>query len=154
MLKKFLITIVLIFSITSCETSEDNKLFGQILGAGLGALVGYQFGSGIGGALSIAGGTIMGGLIGGEIAELLNENENLQYGQATEEVLENSKDNETANWKSEDNKNLSGEITPLTSFEKDGKYCRNIRQTINDDNSKKAMTSTFCRDDNDNWLAI
>jgi surface antigen len=154
MLKKFLITIVLIFSITSCETSEDNKLFGQILGAGLGVLVGYQFGSGIGGALSIAGGTIIGGLIGGEIAELLNENENLQYGQATEEVLENSKDNETANWKSEDNKNLSGEITPLASFEKEGKYCRNVRQTINDDNSKKAMTSTFCRDDNGNWLAI
>ena len=134
--------------------SEDNKLFGQILGAGLGALVGYQFGSGIGGALSIAGGTIMGGLIGGEIAELLNDNENLQYGQATKKVLENSKDNETANWKSEDNKNLSGEITPLTSFEKDGKYCRNIRQTINDDNSKKAITSTFCRDDNGNWQAI
>ena len=154
MVKRFLITIIMIFSITSCETSEDNKLFGQILGAGLGALVGYQFGSGIGGALSIAGGTIMGGLIGGEIAELLNDNENLQYGQATKKVLENSKDNETANWKSEDNKNLSGEITPLTSFEKDGKYCRNIRQTINDDNSKKAITSTFFRDDNGNWQAI
>ena len=154
MVKKFLITIILIFSITSCETSEDNKLFGQILGAGLGALVGYQFGSGIGGALSIAGGTIIGGLIGGEIAELLNDNENLQYGQATKEVLENSKDNETANWKSEDNENLSGEITPLTSFEKEGKYCRNIQQTINDDNSKKVMTSTFCRNDNGNWQAI
>ena len=154
MVKRFLITIIKIFSITSCETSEDNKLFGQILGAGLGALVGYQFGSGIGGALSIAGGTIMGGLIGGEIAELLNDNENLQYGQATKKVLENRKDNEPANWKSEDNKNLSGEITPMTSFEKDGKYCRNIRQTINDDNSKKAITSTFCRDDNGNWQAI
>ena len=94
MIKKFLITIIVIFSITSCETSEDNKLFGQILGAGLGALVGYQFGSGIGGALSIAGGTIIGGLIGGEIAELLNDNENRQYGEATKEVLENNKDNE------------------------------------------------------------
>ena len=144
----------MIFSITSCETSEDNKLFGQILGAGLGALVGYQFGSGIGGALSIAGGTIIGGLIGGEIAELLNENESLQYGQTTEEVLENSKDNETANWKSEDNKNLSGEITPLTSFEKEGKYCRNVRQTINNENSEKTMTSIFCRDDNGIWQAI
>ena len=87
MVKRFLITIIMIFSITSCETSEDNKLFGQILGAGLGALVGYQFGSGIGGALSIAGGTIVGGLIGGEIAELLNDNENLKYGQATKKSL-------------------------------------------------------------------
>ena len=154
MIKKFLLVIILIFSITSCETSEDNKLFGQILGAGLGALVGYQFGSGIGGALSIAGGTIVGGLIGGEIAELLSDNENLKYGQATKKVLENNKDNETAYWKSEDNKNLSGEITPLTSFEKEGKYCRNIRQTINDDNSKKTITSSFCRNDNGNWQAI
>ena len=43
------------FSLSSCETNgENNKIIGQIIGLGLGALVGYQFGSGVGGALAIS----------------------------------------------------------------------------------------------------
>ena len=101
MFRKFIIPVLFVFTLSSCETTEENnKIIGQILGAGIGALVGYQFGSGVGGALAIAGGTILGGLIGGEIAEMLSEDEQMEFGKVTEDALENKDMGETSNWTS------------------------------------------------------
>ena len=64
-------------------TEENNKIIGQILGAGIGALVGYHwFWSGR--SSCNCWGTILGGLIGGEIAEMLSEDEQMEFGKATE----------------------------------------------------------------------
>ena len=64
MCKKFISFLFILFTLSSCETVDDSKLLGKIIGSGLGALVGFQFGSGVGGALFIAGGTVLGGFIG------------------------------------------------------------------------------------------
>ena len=87
--KKYTALILITITLSSCSQRDEGTLLGNILGAGLGALVGFQFGSGVGGALSIAGGTIIGGLIGGEIANQLTENEQKEYGKATQELLTN-----------------------------------------------------------------
>ena len=94
----------------------------------MGALVGYQFGSGVGGALLAIAGTILGGLIGGEIAEMLSEDEQMEFGQVTEDALENRDMGETSNWTSSLSADTTGEVSVTQSFELKQKPCKKIKQ--------------------------
>ena len=112
------------FTLSSCETTDDSKLLGKIIGSGLGALVGFQFGSGVGGALFIAGGTVIGGFIGNEIAEELSDKELSEYGNATKDALNNENtNNEPKKWVNKDETKL-GKIIPLNLYEKNKFMCR------------------------------
>ena len=153
MCKRFLITLILLFAISSCETADENKLLGKIIGSGLGALVGFQFGSGVGGALFIAGGTVIGGFIGNEIAEELSENELSEYGNATKDALNENTNNEPKKWVNKEKTKL-GKITPLNSFKKKELLCRDIEQKLTLNGKEKISTSTFCRSNEGNWEII
>ena len=153
MYKSFLITLILIFSLSSCETADDNKLLGKIIGSGLGALVGFQFGSGVGGALFIAGGTVIGGFIGNEIAKQLNEKELSEYGNATKDALNENIDNESTNWANKDKTKL-GKITPLNRYEKNKLLCRDLEQNLTFEDKEKRSVSTFCKNNKGNWQII
>ena len=127
MCQKFISSLIILFTLSSCETVDDNKLLGKIIGSGLGALVGFQFGSGLGGALFIAGGTVIGGFIGNEIAEELSEKELSEYGNATKDALDKNVDNETKNWINQ-NKTKIGKITPLNRYKKKSFYAETLNK--------------------------
>ena len=156
MCKKFILTFILIFTLSSCETTENNKLLGKIIGSGLGALVGFQFGSGVGGALFIAGGTVLGGFIGNEIAEELSESEISEYGNATKDALDENVNNKPKKWANKD-KTILGEITPLNRYKSNESVCRDIEQKLTFhglDGKEKSSISTFCKNNKGNWQII
>tara|TARA_B100000963_G_scaffold329458_1_gene318789 strand:+ start:571 stop:1032 length:462 start_codon:yes stop_codon:yes gene_type:complete len=153
MCKRLLITLILIFAFSSCETANDNKLLGKIIGSGLGALVGFQFGSGVGGALFIAGGTVIGGFIGNEIAEQLSEKELSEYGNATKDALDENINNEPTNWANKDKTKL-GKITPLNRYEKNKILCRDLEQNLTFGDVEKKSISTFCKNKKGKWQII
>ena len=153
MCKKILITLILLFTLSSCETADEKKLLGKIIGSGLGALVGFQFGSGVGGALFIAGGTVLGGFIGNEIAEELSEKELSEYGNATKDALNENTNNESKKWVNKEKTKL-GKITPLNSYKNKELLCRDIEQKLTFNDKEKISTSTFCRNDEGNWEII
>ena len=153
MCKKFLITLILLFTLTSCETVDDNKLLGKIIGSGLGALVGFQFGSGVGGALFIAGGTVLGGFIGNEIAEELSEKELSEYGNATKDALDKNANNNPKMWANKDETKL-GKIIPLNLYEKNKLMCRDIEQNLTSDGIETKSFLTFCRNNKGDWKMI
>ena len=153
MCKKILITLTFLFTLSSCETADENKLLGKIIGSGLGALVGFQFGSGVGGALFIAGGTVLGGFIGNEIAEELSEKELSEYGNATKDALNENTNNESKKWVNKEKTKL-GKITPLNSYKNKELLCRDIEQKLTFNDKEKISTSTFCRNDEGNWEII
>tara|TARA_B100000963_G_scaffold292823_1_gene263104 strand:+ start:95 stop:565 length:471 start_codon:yes stop_codon:yes gene_type:complete len=156
MCKKFVLTFILLFTLSSCETTDNNKLLGKIIGSGLGALVGFQFGSGVGGALFIAGGTVLGGYIGNEIAEELSESEISGYGNATKDALDKNINNESIEWTNKDKTKL-GKITPLNRYNSDESVCRDIEQklTFHGLNGKeRSSISTFCKNNKGNWQII
>ena len=144
--KKYTALILITITLSSCSQRDEGTLLGNILGAGIGALVGFQFGSGVGGALSIAGGTIIGGLIGGEIANQLTENEQKEYGKATQELLTNENNIKTINWTSQDDGTKTGKITELNTFIKDKRNCKDIEQSIRIQGIEKFKVTTFCED--------
>ena len=156
MCKKILLTFILLFTLSSCETTDNNKLLGKIIGSGLGALVGFQFGSGVGGALFIAGGTVLGGYIGNEIAEELSESEISEYGNATKDALDKNINNESIEWTNKDKTKL-GKITPLNRYNSDESVCRDIEQKLTFhglDGKERSSISTFCKNNKGNWQII
>ena len=156
MCKKFMLTFILLFTLLSCETTENNKLLGKIIGSGLGALVGFQFGSGVGGALFIAGGTVIGGFIGNEIAEELSESEISEYGNATKDALDENVNNKPKKWANKD-KTILGEITPLNRYKSNESVCRDIEQKLTFhglDGKERSSISTFCKNNKGSWQII
>ena len=156
MCKKFVLTFILLFTLSSCETTDNNKLLGKIIGSGLGALVGFQFGSGVGGALFIAGGTVLGGYIGNEIAEELSESEISEYGNATKDALDENINNEPKKWTNKDKTKL-GKITPLNRYKSNESVCRDIEQKLTFhglDGKERSSISTFCKNNKGNWQII
>ena len=151
--KKIITSLFLLFTLTSCETADDNKLLGKIIGSGLGALVGFQFGSGVGGALFIAGGTVLGGFIGNEIAEELSEKELSEYGNATKDALDKNANNNPKMWANKDETKL-GKIIPLNLYEKNKFMCRDVEQNLTSDGIETRSFSTFCKNNKGDWKMI
>ena len=151
--KKIIASLFLLFTITSCESANDNKLIGKIIGSGLGALVGFQFGSGVGGALFIAGGTVLGGFIGNELAEELSEKELSEYGNATKDALDKNANNNPKMWANKDETKL-GKIIPLNLYEKNKLMCRDIEQNLTSDGIETKSFLTFCRNNKGDWKMI
>ena len=156
MCKNFILTFILLFTLSSCETPDNKRLLGKIIGSGLGALVGFQFGSGVGGALFIAGGTVLGGYIGNEIAEELSESEISEYGNATKVALDKNINNESIEWTNKDKTKL-GKITPLNRYNSNESVCRDIEQKLTFhglDGKERSSISTFCKNNKGSWQII
>ena len=103
--------IILIFLIIgSCANKEDNKLFGQILGSAAGAYLGSKFGSGVGKDLSMIFGGAVGFLIGGKIAEILDDEEEQDFNETISKSLNENKDLEVEEWMSSKNNDTKAEV--------------------------------------------
>ena len=142
------------FFIFSCANKEDNKLIGQILGSAAGAYLGSKFGSGVTRDLSTIFGGAVGFLIGGKIAEILDDDEKKDFNETISNSLEDNKDLEVEEWQSNKNKETKAEIIPLNKYELDEKTCRDFKKIISKDKKIIEEESTACRDENGNWRVI
>lgn len=148
--------IILIFFliISSCANKEDNKLFGQILGSAAGAYLGSKFGSGVGKDLSMIFGGAVGFLIGGKIAEILNDEEEQDFNETISKSLNENKDLEVEEWMSSKNNDTKAEVIPLNKYEIEEKTCRDFKKIITNEGKTIEEDSTACRDEDGNWRVI
>ena len=148
--------IILIFFliISSCANKEDNKLFGQILGSAAGAYLGSKFGSGVGKDLSMIFGGAVGFLIGGKIAEILDDEEEQDFNETISKSLNENKDLEVEEWMSSKNNDTKAEVIPLNKYEIEEKTCRDFKKIITKEGKTFEEDSTACRDEDGNWRVI
>ena len=141
-------------SCTSCETAEDKKLFGQIIGAAVGGYVGSKIGSGVSNQITTAVGVAVGAIIGTKIASVLDDSDKESYSSQVSETLEKNPDNVQSEWISPNETDTSATIKPFNEFKKDGALCRDFEQVITKDGKNFIEKSTACRDESGNWLVV
>ena len=146
--------IILILFITACENNKDKKLLGQIIGTALGGYLGSKVGSGVTQDLSIILGGAAGYILGGKIIEILNQEEKNDFNNVIEDSLNYNSDNSIREWESSSNKNISGEVIPLNSYQINEKNCRDFKKIIKKDQEIFEEKSTACRSDDGNWVLI
>ena len=156
-MKKFnlLIVILLTFSlISSCETNEDNKLIGGLIGAAVGAYVGSEIGSGVGKSITTIIGGTLGYYLGTKIAYILNEDEQKRCNESIEKTLNETDDQNSNQWISKTNPDKRGIITPLKSYSQNDKDCRDFKKVIINNEESIEEISKACRDIHGNWQVI
>ena len=144
----------LILLITSCENSNDKKVFGQIIGAAVGGYVGSKIGSGATKDISVILGGAAGYILGGKIIEILSKKDKEEFNNVIENSLNFTPDNSSDYWKSNDNQNISGEVTPLNNYKIKNKNCRDYKKIIRKNNEIFEENSTACRNKDGNWEVI
>ena len=156
-MKRFsLFTVILLaLSLTSsCETNEDGKFIGGLIGAAVGAYVGSEIGSGVSKSITTIVGVTLGYYLGTKIANILNEDEQKSFNESIEKTLNEHDDQNSNQWTSETNPNKRGIITPLKSYSKNDKECRDFKKVIVNNEERIEEISRACRDINGNWQVI
>jgi surface antigen len=126
----------------------NREVLGQVIGGGLGAVVGSQVGGGDGRLVAIAAGTIIGVLVGGEVGRAMDRQDALCVDQA----LESAPDGDTIVWNSG---RESYRVTPTqTAQVEDGRYCREYRAESTVDGRDTQVFGTACRQSDGSWQIV
>lgn len=150
MYKKVIIISFLISILSACENKQQ---MGTLIGGATGAALGSQFGKGSGQLVGVGIGAIAGGLIGNQIGQYMDEQDKAKMNQASYNALENSRSGYTTEWRNPDSGN-SGTITPVKTYEKSGRYCREYTQTVTIGNKTHEAYGTACRQADGSWEIV
>ena len=85
--KQFILKLVIVLFLSSCENTKDQKILGQIVGAAVGGYLGSKVGSGVTKDISIILGGAAGYILGGKIVKILNENDTKEFNNVIEDSL-------------------------------------------------------------------
>lgn len=152
MLKKMAILITISALATSC--SNDGSISKTNVGTGLGviggALLGSTIGKGEGRVVGMAIGAALGGLAGHSIGEYMDKEDVKKHKLAEEEALEENQDGVSLPWGSK-KRGAYGEVTPVKTYKKEGRYCREFQQTVTVAGKTQQAYGTACRQPDGTW---
>lgn len=125
----------------------DNALFGTVIGAALGAIIGDSVSQGHGKAAVIVGGAVVGGIIGNRIGRSMDEAD--QHHVTV--VLETSRTGRSVEWSNTDNGNRYT-MTPTRTYQNsEGADCRDYTLWGWIDGYEEKLHGTACRAEDGNW---
>ncbi len=132
----------------SCHRDLVSKeLVGTVLGGAVGAAGGSQIGKGNGQIASLIAGTIIGGLIGGSVGRSMDRVDMQCVGQA----LEYAQTGQPIAWRNPD-RNVAYTVTPMRTYEvRDGRYCREYRESAVIGGRAQQVYGTACRQPDGSW---
>ena len=149
---KFLHTFIIFLLVSACSNSDENKKLSQLIGSGIGAIIGSELGSGTGKQIYTILGAAGGYLIGGQIANILNDQDRVELNKKINNSLENGFANQDYNWESNTEENTRATITPGENYKLDQKNCRDFKKTVIKDDKIYESDSKACRDPEGNWI--
>jgi len=123
---------------------SDNAA-GTIVGAVAGGVIGNQLGHGNGGATMA--GVIVGGIAGNSISRDMNCNDR-HYALTSYSAGFEGRIGHRYDWRNGDNR---GSFTPVREYSRDGRTCRDFRETSYSSGNRFNRDGTACRRDDGNW---
>lgn len=154
--------LLIVFGITTTLTgcmlnnSGQRQQLGGLIGGAMGGLLGSKIGDGSGRVAATAAGAVAGFLIGDEIGLLLDKVDRAYVAQTANRALESNRSGQSSSW-SNPNSGSSGTFTPTRTthlFPRDGKDCREFRQTITVGGRSETARGTACRRADGTWRII
>ena len=144
---------VLAVAVAGCTTGEVKETAGGLAGAGIGGLIGNQIGSGSGRALATLAGAAIGTLVGVTIARKLDEGAKAKSRAAVSRALET---NSAIQWDAPDNRGgpAAGHVEITRRGTRDGRTCREFRQTVRVGEEEEEAYGTACRDAGGDWEIV
>ena len=145
--------VLLLFTLSSCATMQQTyqenpkALLGSVLGAGAGAGIAAAAGAS---PAWIVGSALMGGVLGGYVGHRLDDRDKQMAAQAAQQAFESNRTGQASVWNNPDSGN-SGSITPTRTFEQNGQYCRQYKQTIQVGGEPQTAYGTACRQPDGTW---
>ena len=98
-------------------------------------------------------GAFVGGTIGQNIGAQLVERDRLLAGEAYSTALEYNPSDKAAEWKNPDSGNY-GRVIPVSTYRKNGRYCREFTQEIFIGGEKQTGYGRACRQPDGSWEII
>ena len=98
-------------------------------------------------------GAFVGGTIGQNIGAQLDERDRLLAGEAYTTALEYNPSDKAAEWKNPDSGNY-GRVIPVSTYRKNGRYCREFTQEIFIGGEKQTGYGRACRQPDGSWEII
>jgi len=137
---------------TGCETVQGNPktAIGGLGGATVGGLIAAAAG---GGGAGIAAGVIGGALLGGLAGNLLDDRDKRMANAAAQRALETAPSGKAVAWNNPDSGH-SGTITPVRTYESNGRYCREFQQTVTIGGKPENSFGTACRQPDGSWQIV
>jgi surface antigen len=143
---------ILVVTLTGCQMARgDNEFGGNVIGAGLGGLVGAQFGSGKGQIITAVVGALIGSQIGGNIGRNMDDSDRARAGSA----LSNVPAGRSAKWYN-NNTNQYHEIEPRreTYDTSTRRVCRGYTHYVIMDGVETEVEGDACRESNGTWKIV
>ena len=144
----FLSSLLMVFTLSACQTSPSNEDTGRVVGAVIGGVIGSNVGKGRGRTAAIIAGTIVGGYLGGSIGRNMDDNDRYRAGQA----LETNKTNQPSSWHNPDS-GYDYTVTPTRTYDGAEGPCRDYTTSVVIDGKLEKATGTACRE-NGQWRII
>lgn len=153
-MKFAVVTVVAGGLLAGCQTLGGQKqTVGALGGAALGGLAGSQIGGGDGRLLATGVGAVLGALIGSEIGRSLDDADRLAAERASQRAFETTPTGQATSWRNPDSGNY-GEITPVRTYQSDGRDCRDFTHTIYVDGRSETARGTACRQSDGTWRVV
>lgn len=152
-IRRTALVVLLAFAVSSCaamqQTYEENPkaVLGTLIGAGAAAGIAAAAGGSPG---WIVGSALMGGLAGGYIGHRLDDRDKQLAAQAAAQAFESNRSGQASVWNNPDSGN-SGSITPTRTYQQNGQYCREYKQTIVVGGEPETAYGTACRQPDGTW---
>ena len=159
---KYSIIFALITVVTACaptiQTSSDTpgqkQKFGTLSGMIIGGALANDMADGSKNkGIATVLGAFVGGAIGQNIGAQLDERDRLLAGEAYNTALEYNPTDKAAEWRNPDTGNY-GRVIPVTTYRKNGRYCREFTQEIFIGGEKQTGYGRACRQPDGSWEII
>lgn len=146
------IVVVAGLALAGCEQAQQRPgaTAGAVLGGVGGAVAGAQIGGGTGQLIATAAGGLLGAWLGSEIGTRLDERDQTLAEEATYGALERE---ETSTWENPDT-GYSGRVTPVSTYERDGRVCREFEHVVYIEGRQEIAHGTACRDADGRWEVV